>query len=158
MNNKILAMCVVALMAVGGIGVLAAKPLSGVTNAQVLVRGNVPVYDIGVDNIGYEIWTGTGREAAVVQVKISYDADIPSGTYLAISFRTTGTPGTELGYYAGVTTGTISAATTTTFALYNWMDEHWTGTGGSYTYQFPPVQDVDHLIVTVAGNSNYVTS
>jgi len=158
MNNKILAMCVVALMAVGGIGVLAAKPLVDVSGTQVLVRGNVGVETIGVDDVGYKIWTGTNWEAALVGVKLSFTANIPSGTYIAISVRGTGTPGTEYGYDAGVTAAAIDAGTTTTFYLWNMNNEEWTGSGGTYTTQFPQIPLVDHLIVTVAGNSEYVSS
>ncbi len=156
-------MCVVAIMAVGGIGVLAAQSLSPVSGTQVLSRGDVPVEMIGVDNVGYQIWTGTGWEAALVGVKLSFTAYIEIGTYIGISVRGTGSPGDEYGYYAGVTTIAIGAGTTTTFYLWNLEDEQWTGAppdhhDGAYDGQFPQINLVDHLIVTVAGNSEYVTS
>lgn len=147
-------MCIVALLAVGGIGVLSAQPLYPVSGTQVLSRGNVAVDMIGVDDVGYKIWTGTGWDAALVGVKLSLTADIEAGTYIAISVRDSGD--NELGYYAGVQTA-ITEGTTTVFYLWNLADEEWTGPG-SYTESFPLLGEVHHLIVTVAGNSEYIAS
>ncbi|HUS99759.1 MAG TPA: hypothetical protein VMY59_05500 [Candidatus Thermoplasmatota archaeon] len=156
MNTKIFSICMVALLAVGGIGMLAAQPLWPVSGTQVLSRGNVDVEMIGVDDVGYEIWTGTGWGAALVGVKLSFTANIEAGTYIAISVRDSAN--VELGYYAHVQGSPITDGITTTFYLWNLADELWTGSTATYSMQFPQLGIVDHLIVTVAGNSLYVTS
>jgi len=160
MNAKIISMCIVALLAVGGIGMLSAQPLASVSGTAVLSRGNVPVEAIGVDEVGYTIYSGTGMGAEVVGVKLSFTADIPSGTMIFVSVRDSGD--NELAYDAG-NFGPITAATLTTFDLWtsNWYgpaDIDWsTYTGGPPTGYWPLIPDIDYLIVTVAENTNYVT-
>jgi len=151
-------------MAVGGIGMLAAKPLSSVTGTAILVRGNVPVDGIGVDSVGYKIYSGTGMGAELVGVELSFTADIPSGSVIFVSVRNAG--GSELGYDAQVTSGTITATTDTMFDLWtsgfyggtqdvDW--DTWDGTNPADAH-WPLIPDVSYLIVTVGGNSIYVTA
>jgi hypothetical protein len=163
MKNKILAMCLVALLAVGGIGMLAAKPLASVTGTAVLARGNVPVDDIGVDSVGYKIYTGTGMGAELVGVKLSFTAAIPSGSVIFVSVRNSG--GSELGYDAQITAAQIEAGSDTMFDLWtsayypgSTADVDWDTWAGGGTAYWPLIPDVNYLIVTVGGNSIYVTA
>jgi hypothetical protein len=162
MKTKILAICLVGLMAMGGIGVLATQPLASVSGTQVLSRGNVAVNAIGVDDVGYKIYTGTGMGAELVGVKLSFTADVPSGSVIFVSVRDSS--GNELGYDAQVTTADITAATLTTFNLWTTghyggaTDQDWETWAGSPTAYWPRLPDVNYLIVTVGGNSIYVTS
>jgi hypothetical protein len=141
---------------------LAAKPLASVTGTAVLARGNVPVDDIGVDSVGYKIYTGTGMGAELVGVKLSFTADIPSGSVIFVSVRNSG--GSELGYDAQVTTSIITAATLTTFDLWTTgfyggqVDQDWDPWTGSPAAYWPLIPDVSYIIVTVGGNSIYVTA
>lgn len=154
MNNKILAMCIVALMAIGGIGVLAAKPLASVSGTSVLVRGEVPVNDIGVDYVGYRIHSGTFLGAVLVGVYLSFTTDIPAGTIIFVSVRDSA--GAEIAYDAG-SFGPIAAGTNAQFDLWTTGDVDWATYGGTSWDLWPGVAYVDHFIVTVAGNSVYVT-
>lgn len=161
MKNKILAMCLVALLAVGGIGMLAAQPLAPVSGTQVLSRGTVPVEMIGVDAVGYKIYTGTGMGAELVGVKLSFTAAIPSGSVIFVSVRNAG--GNELGYDAQVTTAEIGYNSDTMFNLwtsawYGPADVDWTTWPGGTAACWPLIPDVSYLIVTVGGNSIYVTA
>jgi len=153
MDTKILAICVVGLLATVGLGALAAQPLTPISGTQVLSRGNVAVHAIGVDEVGYKIYTGTGMGTELVGVKLSFTADIPSGTVIFVSVRDSGD--TELGYDAQITAAAILETTLTTFDLWNLADEDWAA-GGPYSTNFPFLPNVDYLIVTVAGNSHYV--
>jgi hypothetical protein len=154
MNTKILAMCVVALLSIGGIGMLAAKPLASVTGTAVLARGNVPVDDIGVDYVGYRIHSGTFLGAVLVGVYLSFTTDIPANTMIFVSVRNGG--GTEIAYDAGYF-GPISAGTNYQFDLWTTGDVDWATYVGSNWDLWPGVADVNYFIVTVAGNSVYVT-
>lgn len=154
MNTKILSICVVALLAVGGIGMLAAKPLASVTGTAVLARGNVPVADIGVDYVGYRIHSGTFLGAVLVGVYLSFTADLPANTMIFVSVRDSG--GNEIAYDAGYF-GPIAAGTNYQFDLWTTGDVDWATYAGSNWDLWPSVAAVDYFIVTVAGNSVYVT-
>jgi hypothetical protein len=154
MSNKILAMCIVGLMAVGGIGMLAAKPLSPVTGTSILVRGNVPVDSIGVDYVGYRIHSGTFLGAVLVGVYLSFTADIPENTMIFVSVRNGA--GNEIAYDAGYF-GPIAAGENYQFDLWTTGDIDWETYGDSDWDLWPSVAVVNYLIVTVAGNSIYVT-
>jgi len=140
MRRVLLIGLIVCVLAMGGIGAAFATGM-GFSNVGALSLGTGDVPQVNVVDVGWELYSGAGLGVVVDGVYLKLDRNIAAGTVIFISLRNTGW--TELAYYAGVTTGAMTANTWYKFPLSD-------GTTAL------PAQ-VAYVKVTVAENGSYST-